>query len=102
MAWAIHDAEELATMAGWVERPRPRLDRQLPWVPVGVWERFSVSRKHSAVAIGLMGCLVAAAAARGARTGGRSPLFQAVLTGFGVHTVPHVASAVLTRATRQE
>ena len=97
LAWAIHDAEELATMPGWVERARPRLDRQVPWVPVSVWERFSVSRTHSALAIGLMGCLVAAAAARGARTGGQSPLFQASLMGFGLHAVPHLASAVLTR-----
>src|SRR3712207_7417572 len=38
-----------------------------------------------------------AAAGRGARTGGASPLFQATLAGFGWHAVPHVASAVLTR-----
>lgn len=31
-AWAVHDAEELVTMAGWSDRARPRLERNLPWV----------------------------------------------------------------------
>ena len=44
-----------------------------------------------------MGSFVGVAAARGARTDGASPLFQATLAGFGVHAVPHVASAVVTR-----
>lgn len=84
-------------MPGWAERARPRLQRRLPWVPNGVWERVSVDREHATVAIGLMGCLFAAASARGARTGGRSRLFQAVLTGFGAHALSHLASATLTR-----
>ena len=79
LAWAVHDAEELATMPEWVQRARPRLQRRLPWVPAGVWSRLTVTRAHSTVAIVLMGCLVAAAAADGARTGGRSPFFQTVL-----------------------
>lgn len=97
VAWAVHDAEELVTMAGWGRRARPRLERRLPWVPVGVWERLSVSREHAATAIGLMGCLIGAAAARGARTDGRSPFFQTVLLGFGVHAVPHLTSAALVK-----
>jgi hypothetical protein len=38
-----------------------------------------------------------AASARGARTDGADPLFQATLAAFGWHAVPHVASAVVTR-----
>jgi Protein of unknown function with HXXEE motif len=96
-AWAVHDAEELWTMAGWADRARPRLERTLPGVPARIWDGRSVSRPHAAVAIGLVGAFVGVAAARGARTGGASPLFQATLAGFGWHAVPHVASAVLTR-----
>ena len=96
-AWAVHDAEELWTMAGWADRARPRLERTLPGVPARFWDGLSVSRPHAAVAIGLVGAFVGAAAARGARTGGASPLFQATLAGFGWHAVPHAASAVVTR-----
>ncbi|MGY1604328.1 HXXEE domain-containing protein [Geodermatophilus sp. SYSU D00815] len=96
-AWALHDAEELGTMAGWAERARPRLEQDLPWVPPTVWNRMSVSQEHATAAIGVMACVIGAAAARGARTNGRSPFFQAVLAGFGLHAVPHVASAVVTR-----
>ena len=96
-AWVVHDAEELWTMAGWADRARPRLERSLPGVPARTWDRLSVSRPHAAVAIALVGAVVGAAAARGARTEGASPLFQATLVGFGWHAVPHLASAVLTR-----
>ena len=44
-----------------------------------------------------MGILVAAAAADGARTGGRSVFYQAVLAGFGIHSVFHVGQTVLAR-----
>ncbi|TDQ55469.1 HXXEE domain-containing protein [Actinorugispora endophytica] len=96
-AWVAHDIEELATMATWAERARPRLEARLPWVPTAVWDRMRVSQEHVNVSIGLMGCLVAAAAADGARTNGRSALYQTVLAGFGLHAVSHVASAVATR-----
>lgn len=97
VAWALHDAEELATMPGWAQGARPRLERRFPWIPAGVWERFSVSGEHTATAIGLMGCLIGTAATRGARTGGRSSFFQTVLMGFGIHAVSHLASAALVR-----
>ena len=95
-AWAVHDLEELVTAPGWVERAGPRLRRRLPWVPERVWDRVATDRGHTALAIGLVGLLIAAAAADGARTGGRSRLYQLVLAGFGAHAVPHVASAVIT------
>jgi hypothetical protein len=69
-AWALHDAEELATMAGWADRVRPRLKKNLPWVPARVWDRMSVSQEHATAAIGVMACFIGTAAARGARTGG--------------------------------
>src|SRR5690606_19155340 len=96
-AWALHDAEELITMPGWAERARPRLERALSQVPGKVWDGRSVDRAHTRAAIGLMGCVVLAASAEGARTGGRSPLYQAVLAGFGLHTLTHLASAAVLR-----
>lgn len=96
VAWAVHDAEELVTMPGWVGRSRQRLTTRLPWVPARVWDRLDVSRTHATVAIGLMGGVLAAASFAGARTGGRSGLYQAVLTGFGWHSLTHVAQAVAT------
>ena len=69
-AWALHDAEELATMAGWANRVRPRLRKNLPRVPARVWDRMSVSQEHATAAIGVMACFIGTAAARGARTGG--------------------------------
>ncbi|WP_431909687.1 HXXEE domain-containing protein [Nonomuraea jabiensis] len=97
-AWAVHDVEELATMAGWTRSARPRLEElleeRLPWVP---WERLEVSQRHVNVAIGLMGGVMAGASALGARTGGRSPVFQAALLGFGAHGVMHLAQAAVAR-----
>src|SRR5690606_23767170 len=61
------------------------------------WDGLSVDRAHTRAAIGLMGCVVLAASAEGARTGGRSPLYQAVLAGFGLHTLTHLASAAVLR-----
>jgi hypothetical protein len=61
------------------------------------WERLEVSQRHVNVAIGLMGGLMAGASALGARTGGRSPVFQAALAGFGLHGVTHLAQAAITR-----
>ncbi|MGC9665900.1 HXXEE domain-containing protein [Planosporangium sp. 12N6] len=96
VAWAIHDAEELATMSGWVDRARPRLRARFPRVPDRVWDRMRVTPAHAGIAIGAVGALVAVAAARGARTGGRSRFYQATLAGFGLHAGTHVAQAVVT------
>ncbi|CCH34241.1 HXXEE domain-containing protein [Actinosynnema sp. NPDC047251] len=79
-AWVVHDIEELVTMPGWTRRNRV--------VP-------TTSPAEATIAIGVVGAVIAAASAAGARTDGRSPFFQAVLTGFGVHSITHVlASAV--------
>ncbi len=82
-AWLVHDAEELLTMA---EFSRDNGT----WLP-------EVDQAHVSTAIGLMGVVVATAAASGARTGGRSPLFQTVLTGFGLHSLTHLAQSALLR-----
>jgi len=87
VAWAVHDLEELATMAPSSRRIVTRLRSRYPQLPGGVWERLEVSPAHVAVAIGLMGTVMAAAAAAGARSGGRSGFYQAVLAGFGWHAV---------------
>ncbi|MFC8534985.1 HXXEE domain-containing protein [Streptomyces sp. NPDC057249] len=92
-AWAANDLEEIATMAGWHRTARPRLKKRLPWVPDRVWDRAELSQREVNTAIGLMGVLIAAAAADGARTGGRSAFFRTVLTGFGLHGVVHLAQS---------
>ncbi|WP_433510148.1 HXXEE domain-containing protein [Nonomuraea sp. CA-143628] len=93
-AWVAHDAEELATMSRWTREHRPELERRYPRVP---WERLEMSQRQVNVAIGLMGGVMAGASAMGARTGGRSPVFQAVLAGFGLHGVGHLAQSALAR-----
>ncbi|SDN08459.1 HXXEE domain-containing protein [Allokutzneria albata] len=82
-AWLVHDAEELLTMAEF-----SRDDDT--WLP-------EVDQAHVSTAIGLMSAVIATAAAAGARTGGRSPLFQTVLTGFGLHSLTHLAQSALLR-----
>ncbi|MFI6497082.1 HXXEE domain-containing protein [Nonomuraea typhae] len=93
-AWAVHDAEELATMAAWMRENREQLEERFPLVP---WGRFELSQKQVNVAIGLMAGVIAGAAADGARTGGRSPVFQSVLAGFGLHGLVHLAQAAIVR-----
>ncbi|WP_181019408.1 HXXEE domain-containing protein [Nonomuraea typhae] len=93
-AWAVHDAEELATMAAWMRENRAQLEERFPRVP---WGRFELSQKQVNVAIGLMAGVIAGAAADGARTGGRSPVFQSVLAGFGLHGLVHLAQAAIVR-----
>ncbi|MEV7235451.1 HXXEE domain-containing protein [Streptomyces sp. NPDC051020] len=96
-AWVANDLEELATMAGWARSARPRLQKRFPRVPERVWARMELSQRDANVAIGLMGGVMAAASADGARTGGRSPFFRTVLVGFGLHGVVHMAQAVAYR-----
>lgn len=91
-AWAANDLEEIATMAGWLRTARPKLRKRLPWVPDRMWQRADLSQREVNTAIGLMGAVIAAAA-DGARTGGRSPFFGAVLVGFGLHGVVHLAQS---------
>ncbi|RZQ59397.1 HXXEE domain-containing protein [Amycolatopsis suaedae] len=93
VAWLVHDAEELVTMPGWAARNRSRLRKRFPSVPERVWDRLDVSRPRATLAIGFMGCLVAAAAVSGDRAGGRGALYGSVLAGFGWHGLVHLAQA---------
>jgi len=93
-AWAVHDAEELVTMAAAARRIADRLRARYPQVADAVWAKLELSPAHVGVAIGLMGGVMAGAAAAGARSGGRSGFYQAVLAGFGWHAVGHLAQAV--------
>jgi hypothetical protein len=96
VAWAVHDAEELAAIPGWTERARPRLERRLPWVRPAVWDRLAAADDQVAVAVALMGVLVAAGAVDGARTGGRGRFYQASLAAFGAHAFGHLAASAVT------
>ena len=96
-AWLVHDIEELATMPAWSRRAATRLAERYPRVPARAWSAIVITPTQAQVAIGAVGAVVAAAAADGARTGGRSEFYQGVLTAFGVHAVGHVAGTVAYR-----
>ncbi|HEY3507271.1 MAG TPA: HXXEE domain-containing protein [Actinocatenispora sp.] len=96
-AWALNDLEELVTMAAWSRRAVPRLRDRHPKLPARVVDQLRTTGPEAAVAIGLMGAVVALAAYRGDRTGGRSLLYQSVLAAFGAHAATHVGSALAYR-----
>lgn len=81
-AWAVHDAEEVLTMS--------EFSRRSGLLP-------AMSQAHVSTAVGLMGALMATASAAGARSGGRSRLYQTALLGFGAHAVTHVGSTLVLR-----
>ncbi|MCT7355423.1 HXXEE domain-containing protein [Streptomyces sp. 15-116A] len=96
-AWAVHDAEELVTVPGWLRRHVPELRARYPAVPSSVWRRAeAVDRGEFAAAVGVMGAVVAASAA-GRLSGGRSAFYQAAVDGFGLHGLVHMAQAVAFR-----
>jgi hypothetical protein len=84
-------------MPGWVGRNADRLRRMYPQMYERVLRRLDLPAWYVRLAIVLMGVLFLLAAADGARTAGRSVLFQVVLIGFGVHSLAHVGQAVLVR-----
>jgi hypothetical protein len=68
------------------------------WAPaVALAGRVRTTGKESALAILLMGTLVAGAAAHGAATHGRSPFFQYVLAGLHGHVYTHLAASLRLR-----
>jgi uncharacterized protein with HXXEE motif len=97
VAWAVHDLEELLTVAAWSGRLAARLRRQ-PGVPAWLSERVAMPQRQVTVAIGLVGLVTAAASVAGARSGGRSAFYRAMLAGFGWHAVTHVAPAAALRS----
>ncbi|MFI8500298.1 HXXEE domain-containing protein [Streptomyces sp. NPDC085524] len=97
-AWAVHDLEEVATVGRWTRTRVPVLRERHPRVPDRIWHRIEgVDGREFATAVGFMGLVVAAAAADGYRTGGRSAFYQASLNGFGLHGLVHLAQAAATR-----
>jgi len=94
-AWALHDLEELSTMqatsrqvAAWAPA----------WLPVpGDVRAGGYSRAHVRTAVAVMAVVMAAAAADGVRSEGRSPFFRIALQGFGWHGVGHLAISVVAR-----
>ncbi|MFE9338563.1 HXXEE domain-containing protein [Streptomyces sp. NPDC007063] len=97
-AWALHDAEEVAMVPRWTRIRVPELRERIPGVPEAVWERMeSLDGRRFATAVGVMGVIVAAAAADGHRTGGRSGFYQGALTGFGLHGFVHLTQAAAVR-----
>lgn len=94
-AWVAHDLEEVATMPASSRELLRNLPKALP-IPEDL-RREGFSQHHVNVAVTMTGVLMAGAAADGARTHARSPVFQAVLAGFGWHGLGHLASSALTR-----
>lgn len=84
-------------MPGWTVRAQPRLRAFLPFLPAGVLRRLETTRTETYLAIALVGTVVAAAAAAGARSHGRSEVYQQVLMGFGLHGLGHLAQAAVFR-----
>jgi hypothetical protein len=97
VAWAIHDLEEIVGTRYWRRRAIPRLRARYPIVPEAFWRTAEVETVQMAIAVGLVGVPVVVASARGVGTGGRSPLFQAAVTAYGLHGVGHIAGSLLAR-----
>ncbi|MFG2021566.1 HXXEE domain-containing protein [Actinomadura geliboluensis] len=98
VAWAVHDAEEVAAGPRWIRAHLPELRERFPQAPAAVWRWMeAVDEREFAVAVTLMGALVAGAAVDGQRTGGRSATYQTALAGFGLHGLVHLGQAAALR-----
>ncbi|MEN3539478.1 HXXEE domain-containing protein [Microbispora sp. ZYX-F-249] len=97
-AFLVHDLEELLTMPSHRARQVRRWRERHPAVPPRLWSLAETDTVHAATGIALMGAVVGAAAAAGARSEGRSPFYQTVLLGFGLHGVAHLGHSLLARA----
>lgn len=90
-AWLVHDVEELFTLRETSRKIASRLPRALP-LPAG-WREHGVPQRQVVTGIPVMGVVMAAAAVEGYRSSGRSPFYQTVLLGFGLHGIGHLAVA---------
>ncbi|MEU8119865.1 HXXEE domain-containing protein [Spirillospora sp. NPDC049024] len=98
VAWAVHDAEEVACGPGWIRAHLPELRERHPRVPERAWRWMeAVDEREFAIAVGVMGALVGGAALDGQRTGGRSAAYQTALAGFGLHGLVHLGQAAALR-----
>lgn len=97
LAWAVHDLEELLTFPAASEQLAGKL-AQAPWAPARALARHvRMDRKESALAVALVGSLVATASARGITTEGRSRFFQSTLAVLGGHVLTHAAGSIILR-----
>ncbi|MHB9857111.1 HXXEE domain-containing protein [Streptomyces sp. YIM S03343] len=97
-AWALHDAEELATVPWWLRRNLPELRERFPVVPERVWRRAEdLDAREFTVAVGVMAVIVAGAAGAGHLSGGRNAVYQTALDAFGLHGLVHLAQAAAIR-----
>ncbi|MCK7625585.1 HXXEE domain-containing protein [Streptomyces sp. RS10V-4] len=97
-AWALHDTEEVLFGPRWAREHVPELRERFPQVPERVWRALAgATEREFTAAVAVMAVIVAGAAARGYRTGGRSAFFQATLDGFGLHGLLHLAQAAAVR-----
>ncbi|GHI09942.1 membrane protein [Streptomyces cellostaticus] len=97
-AWAVHDAEEVVMVPRWVRARVPELRKRFPRVPERAWRQLeAVDGREFTTAVGAMAVVVAAAAAEGHRTGGRSAVYRTALNAFGLHGVVHLAQAAAFR-----
>jgi Protein of unknown function with HXXEE motif len=94
-AWLAHDLEELATMSANSRTIAKRLPGWIP-LPASVRER-GLTQRNVATGVSAVGLVIAAAALRGCRTGGRSAFYQNALLAFGVHGLGHVGMSLLAR-----
>ncbi|MFD7663375.1 HXXEE domain-containing protein [Streptomyces sp. NPDC059788] len=98
VAWALHDAEEVAFGPRWMRNHLPELRKRFPGVPERLWRALEgVDQREFTVAVGIMAAIVAAASVQGHRTGGRSAFFQGAVDGFGLHGLVHLAQAAAVR-----
>ncbi|WP_225825416.1 HXXEE domain-containing protein [Streptomyces naphthomycinicus] len=97
-AWAVHDTEEVVMVPYWVRNRVPELPERFPRVPERAWRALgAMDRRRFGTAVAAMAVVVAAAAADGRRTGGRSAVYQTALNGFGAHGLVHLAQAAAVR-----
>lgn len=89
-------------MASWGRRTARRLARSRPGTLAWVLDNLDRSQSEVAVAIGLVGTAMGAAAALGAATNGRHRVYQAAVAGFGLHGLTHIAQSVSWGATHRE
>lgn len=97
VAWIVHDTEELLATPRFAPRVAATMRQRFPRLLAAASRMMDIGAGRMALAILLIGVLVAVAAEEGARTGGRSAFFQVVLAGFGIHAVFHVGATIATR-----
>lgn len=66
-------------------------------MPRWVVDSLDRTQGEVAVAIGLVGTAMSAAAALGVATNGRHRVYQAAVAGFGLHGLTHIAQTVMWR-----